>query len=269
MAVKKVINILCYNDTQSSIDTAKYLKTKLPKLGYTVSNAFDYDAELIISIGGDGSFLSALHKHSLPDIPIIGINTGHLGFFSETTPEGIDSFLESYVSGDYFIEEIHPVKATICTRNNCIEAKGINEIVIKGDKSRTIHLTISVNDHLIQRFSGDGILIATSTGSTAYNYSVGGSLVDPRLEVLQVTPLAPINTNAYRSFTSSVILPSDTIIKVNPEYRFEDSIVLVSDGAEYRYAGITEVSFQLSKTKIKMLRLKGFNFWSRVIKKFL
>ena len=64
----------------------------------------------------------------------------------------------------------------------------------------------------IEKFSGDGILVATSAGSTAYNYSLGGSIVDPRLKLLQVTPIAPMNTTAYRSFTSSILLPSDLTI---------------------------------------------------------
>ncbi|AOY76620.1 NAD(+)/NADH kinase [Clostridium formicaceticum] len=268
MSTKKVINIL-HSDTSFSMDTAKYLKQKLLKLGYSVPKSFDFEAELIICIGGDGSFLRAIHQYDFPDIPIIGINTGHLGFFAEVNPDEIDNFLDKYTAGDYFIEEINPLEATICTRSNCIETRGINEIVIKGDKSRTVHLDIFVNNHLIQRFSGDGILVATSTGSTAYNYSIGGSLVDPKLNVVQVTPLAPINTNAYRSFTSSVIFPSQTVIKVNPEYRFEDSIVIVSDGTEHRCAGISEVVLQLSELDIKLLRLGDYNFWGRVINKFL
>ncbi len=264
----KIINIL-HNNNKLSIETVKYLKKQLLQAGFTIPPNFHQDAELVISIGGDGSFLWALHKHNFPNIPIIGINTGHLGFFSEINPKKIDMFIEKYISGDYFLEELNTMQATICTRNNCISTNAINEIVIKGDKSRTVHLSISVNDTLIQKFSGDGILVATSTGSTAYNYSVGGSIVDPSLNVLQVTPLAPINTNAYRSFTSSVIFPSNTIVKVEPEYRFEDSIVVVSDGSEYRFAGITEVTLQYSPLTVKMLRLKDFNFWSRVINKFL
>ncbi|KAB3534453.1 NAD(+)/NADH kinase [Alkaliphilus pronyensis] len=268
MDFNKAINIV-YNDSSFSVETFKYLKEKLNELGYYVCDVFDYTAELVICIGGDGSFLRALHQYSFPDIPILGINTGHLGFLAEINPEEIDSFIERYVKGDYFIHNINPVEAVICTRNDCINSFGLNEIVIKGDKSRTIHLDISVDDQLIQRFSGDGILVSTSTGSTAYNYSIGGSIIDPRLNVLQVTPLAPINTNAYRSFTSSVVLPHDATIKVNPEYRFEDSIVIVSDGMEYRYSSITEISLKLSELNIKMLRLKDYEFWEKVIDKFL
>jgi len=264
----KIINIV-YNESKFSVDTANYLKNKLVGLGYHVSEVFDYTADLIICIGGDGSFLRCLHQYNFPDIPIVGINTGHLGFFTEIIPDEIDEFLDKYINNNYTIEDLIPVEASICTRTDCIQAFGINEIVIKGDKSRTIHLDISVNNQLIQRFSGDGILVSTSTGSTAYNYSVGGSIIDPNLMTLQVTPLAPINTNAYRSFTSSVILPHTANIKVNPEYHFEDSIVIVSDGMEHRYDGITEVSLSLSEIKVKMLRLKGYQFWSKVIEKFL
>ncbi|SCY03432.1 NAD(+)/NADH kinase [Alkaliphilus peptidifermentans] len=268
MDFNKIINIV-NNESTFSVETSQYLENKLKKLGYHISDVFDYTAELTICIGGDGSFLRALHQYDFPDIPIVGINTGHLGFLAEINPDEIDNFLDRYIKEDYFIHNINPIEAVICTRTDCINAFGLNEIVIKGDKSRTVHLDISVDDQLIQRFSGDGILVSTSTGSTAYNYSIGGSIVDPRLNVLQVTPLAPINTNAYRSFTSSVILPHEATIKVNPEYRFEDAIVLVSDGMEHRYNSITEISLNLSELNVRMLRLKGFEFWGKVIDKFL
>lgn len=268
MESTKIINIV-HNNEKLSVDTAYNLKNKLISLGYKLSNSFDHSAELIICIGGDGTFLRALRDHGFPSIPVVGINTGHLGFFTEITPKEIDSFLSKYMAKDYTIQEITPIEAIICTRSNCIDTIGINEIVIKGHKSRTIHLDIYVNNNLVQRFSGDGILISTSTGSTAYNYSAGGSIVDPSLNVLQITPLAPINTNVYRSFTSSIILPPDAIIKVNPEYRFEDSLVVVSDGVEHRHHGIVELDVRLSEHKIKMVRLASYEFWSRVTSKFL
>ncbi len=270
MQSSKIINIV-HNSKELSVDTAKILKEKLILLGYQVSDTLGLEnqAELIISIGGDGTFLRTLREHNFPNIPIVGVNTGHLGFFTEVRPRELDYLIEKYIAKDYIIQEIIPIKSTICTRNSCIETMGINEIVIKGNESRTIHLDIYVDNNLVQRFSGDGILMSTSTGSTAYNYSAGGSIVDPSLNVLQITPLAPINTNVYRSFTSSIILPHNAIIKVVPEYHFEDSLVVVSDGVEYRYNGITEVYTKLSNSKIKMIRLSNFEFWSRVTSKFL
>lgn len=268
MESSKIITII-HNNQKLSIDTANILESKLTSLGYKVSKGFDNNAELIVSIGGDGTFLKALRDCGFPSIPIIGINTGHLGFFTEIKPSEIDHFLSKYIVKDYSIQQLTPMESKICTRNNCIKTISTNEIVIKGDKSRTIHLDIYVNNNLIQRFSGDGVLISTSPGSTAYNYSAGGSIVDPSLNVLQITPLAPMNTNVYRSFTSSIIFPSDAIIKVNPEYRFEDFLVVVSDGVEHRHNGIVEINSRLSDLKINMIRLESYEFWSRVTSKFL
>lgn len=264
----KIINI-SHNVDELSINTARILKEKLISFGYTVSKTLNESAELIVSIGGDGKFLKTLKQYNFPDIPIVGVNTGHLGFFTEVTPKELDYLITKYIAKDYTIQEVIPMESNICTRLKCIKTKGINELVIKGNKSRTIHLNIYVDNNLVQAFSGDGILISTSTGSTAYNYSAGGSIVDPSLNVLQITPLAPINTNAYRSFTSSIILHCNSTIKVVPEFRFEDSLIVVSDGEEHRYRGITEIETKLSNSKIKMLRLSNFEFWSRVTSKFL
>jgi Predicted sugar kinase len=184
-------------------------------------------------------------------------------------PPQIDNFIDAYINKRYTIQEIHPIEALICTRTSCVELQAINEFVVKGDKSRTIHLNLSVNTNFIECFSGDGVILSTPTGSTAYNYSSGGSIVDPSLKLIQVTPLSPINTNAYRSFTSSIILPSDAIVKISPEYRFEDSLVFVTDGIEHRYNQIVDLTFQTSTINIKLLRLGGYEFWSKVTEKFL
>ncbi|SHJ88885.1 NAD(+)/NADH kinase [Tepidibacter formicigenes] len=266
--MNRIINITA-NEYTKSQNTAKLLKTRLESLGFKVPDEFSYDAELIICIGGDGSFLRTVHEYNFPKIPIIGINTGHLGFFQELHPFEINNFIDSYLSNDYYIQEINPIETSICTRNTCIESLAINEIVIKGDVSRTIHLNISVNNNFIERFSGDGIIVSTPMGSTAYNYSAGGSIVDPHLKLIQITPLAPINTNAYRSFTSSIILSHDSVVNVSPEYRFENSILIVNDGIEHKYNEITKISVKSSKFKVKLLRLKNYEFWSKVSEKFL
>ncbi|MEW9121062.1 MAG: NAD(+)/NADH kinase [Thermotaleaceae bacterium] len=262
------INIVS-NDRPISKETSRILQEKLEKNGFSISEEFDHNADLIICIGGDGSFLQVLHEYNFPDIPIIGINTGHLGFFQELSPYQLDEFIFRYQKGDYAIQALYPVEALVCTRTSCIEIMGMNEIVIKADKSRTVHLNISLDDSFIEKFSGDGILVATPTGSTAYNYSLRGSIVDPRLNLLQITPIAPINTIAYRSFTSSIIVPKDTAIKIHPEYTFENSILIVTDGMEHKYNEIVEVLLKISKIKINLLRLKNYDFWSKVKEKFL
>ena len=161
------------------------------------------------------------------------------------------------------------MEAKICTKEKSIKISAVNEIVIKNIQSRTVHLDLQVDGMKIEHFSGDGMLISTPIGSTAYNYSAGGSIVDPKLDLFQLTPIAPMNTNAYRSFTSSIILPTTSVISISPEYDFENSILIVIDGKQYKFTQIEEVKIYKSNYKLNLLRLNGYEFWNRVAEKFL
>lgn len=263
-----IINII-HNNRSDSIETAEILKEKLTQKGFQIAEGYDYSASLNICIGGDGAFLKAVHNYDFPDIPFIGINTGHLGFFQEVSPEQIDNFIDNLVKGKYKIEEIFLVEALICTRTSCIELIGVNEIAIKGIESKTIHLDISIDDTYLERLSGDGVIVSTPVGSTAYSYSAGGSIIHSSLRTLQITPLAPLNSNVYRALTSSIIVPENMPIKINPEYRFENSILIVRDGQQYKFDNIVEINFKISDMTIKMLTLKSKNFWNKIKEKFL
>lgn len=263
-----IINLI-HNNNRKSKDTCEKLRDKLQKKGFKPSNTYDYTADLNICIGGDGAFLRAVHNYSFPDIPFIGINTGHLGFFQEISPNNLDSFIESYICNDYTLEDIHLVEAIICTRSSCIELVGVNEIVIKGIESRVIHMNVSIGDNYLERFSGDGLIISTPIGSTAYSYSAGGSIIFPSLEVLQITPLAPISSKVYRSLTTSAVVPKNITIKVNPEYRDENSILIVVDGIQHKYDNIVEINLKLSSMTITKLTLDPNNFWWNLKDKFI
>lgn len=265
---KKLINIFT-NGTDVSLETQSQLTRKLIDKGYTVTGEFSQDAELIICIGGDGAFLETVHSCDFPLCPIIGINTGHLGFFQEISPDNLDKFISDYEKGEYSIQELNTVLATVTTadgrRNQHI---GLNEIVITGRQSYSVHYFISIDGMPIEKFSGDGILVATSAGSTAYNYSLGGSIVDPRLKLLQVTPIAPMNTTAYRSFTSSILLPSELSLGVVPEHR-ENRVFITNDGIETGYSNVKDIKVEVSDTVVHLLRFKDYDFWTKVKTKFL
>lgn len=265
---KRIVNIIS-NENALSQETKRILRQKLEKNGFIVPKTFDYAAELIICVGGDGSFLRTLHQFNFPEIPVIGINTGHLGFFQEISPYQLDEFIFKYKKGDYQIQDLKTVSSCISAKSEDTYLSGLNEIVIKGDQSRTIHLNISLDDSFVERFSGDGILVSTPAGSTAYNYALGGCIVDPVLNLLQITPIAPINTTAYRSFTSSVIVPPEINIKIHPEFTFENAILIIVDGIEHRFQELTEISIYFSDTNVKLLRFEHYDFWNKVKSKFL
>ena len=267
--MNKRIICICTNDTPVSLDTKKLLTEKLYKSGFLVSEEYTDKAELIVCIGGDGAFLHALHTFDFPHIPFIGINTGHLGFFQEIQPEQLDEFIFNYKQGKYTLQPLSTVKALVYLGKERIEHRALNEIVIKSSGSYAIHLNISIGGSFIERFSGDGILVATSAGSTAHNYSLGGSIVDPRIKLLQITPIAPMNTTAYRSFTSSILLPSDLDVGIIPEFGKRRSICVAVDGIEYEYDNIGGIDLTFSNTFVNLLRFEGYDFWNKVKTKFL
>jgi NAD+ kinase len=264
----KIINVIS-NYNLSSQKTSNLLIEKLKSKGFIIPTKYDDNAELNICVGGDGAFLRAVHKYKFTGIPFVGINTGHLGFFQEILPENIDTFIDKYINNNYIMEKILLVKANVCTKTSCFELFGVNEIVIKGIQSKVVHLEIFIDGNHLEKFCGDGIIISTPVGSTAYNFSSGGSIVYPSLKTLQITPLSPISSRAYRSLPNSAIVPGDITITIKPEYRYENSILIIVDGFEYRYDNITEVNFTVPEKTISKLNFDKNMYWNNLKSKFL
>ena len=154
--MKRVITINS-NDLEKSLYTKELLTKKLEENNFLVSSKLEENTELIISIGGDGSFLKTIQDFKFPSVPMVVINTGHLGFFAEFDPDEIDEFIELYKNNDFTIQEVHPLKGSICTKESSKDIYAVNEIVIKSVCSRTLHLDLRVNENKIQNFSGDGM----------------------------------------------------------------------------------------------------------------
>lgn len=264
----KIINIIS-NSNYDSRKTSQILTKKLEDKGFIVPKKYDKNAVLNICIGGDGAFLRTVHNFNFPKIPFVGINTGHLGFFQEILPENLDMFIEKYIKAEYLVEEISLLEAKICTKANCAKLIGINEIVIKGIASKVVHLEVYINDNHLEKFSGDGIIVATPVGSTAYNFSSGGSIVYPTLKTMQITPLSPISSKAYRSLSNSTIVPGDMTIKIKPESLYENSILIINDGVQYTYKDILEIYFTTSNMTIFRLVFDENMYWNNLKSKFL
>ena len=258
------------NELEISKNIKKILIDKFLSIGFNTSEEIRDNTELVISIGGDGSFLRNVRDLNFPDIPFFCVNTGHLGFFAEILPteKEIDIFIDAYLNSTYEINELYLLEVDIKGKDEVNHA--INELVVRGNQSRTAHMGLHVNGNYMETFSGDGLIMSTSTGSTAYNYSAGGSIVDNRLNIIQITPISPISTNAFRSFTSSIILPGqDSEIAIKPEYKSEHTIITVVDGQEHKFNDVYEINVRNANKTVKLLRLSDYEFWDRVYMKFL
>lgn len=257
------------NNTEISKTIEKTLKKKLLKSGLRACDTYDDDTQLIICIGGDGTLLRLVQDFGFPKTPIVGINTGHLGFFQEVLPEKIDDFIFLYNQDRYSIQSLNGVTCKIKTGSSIVKHTALNEITIKGMFTHPVHLNISINNSFIERFSGDGICVSTPAGSTAYNYALGGSIIDPRLNVLQATPIAPIQNVAYRSLTSGILLPSNDKLTVIPCSDLDSTLNITYDGMLEEYRDIEELTLYLSRKKINLIRFDNYQFWETVKSKFL
>lgn len=264
----KKISILT-NESKASKNAKREVVKAFKKAGYEPRDGFDDSAELIVCIGGDGVLLRLIHDHDFPDIPVVGVNTGHLGFFQEVAPDDVKNFIENYASGNYSIQTMNGVDIDITSKEGHSHVTGLNEMVIRGKTGCVVHMDMSIGSTLIERFVGDGLLVATPAGSTAYNYSLGGSIVDPRLSLLEVTPIAPMNTAAYRSFTSSILLPAGIPIGLVPDQSVNSDIQVEFDGFFLRFKDVESMTISLSEKKLKLVRLDSYDFWTKVKEKYL
>lgn len=258
------------NNRESSIAAMNELREILISRGYEFLPEYSEEADLLACIGGDGTFLSFVHKCRFPSAPIIGINTGHLGFFQESSPSDIAGTIDDIESGNIMIQNICPVQAKIVTTRNDFYRIGINEILVRGQYSHISQFSVSIDETKVQDFSGDGILVSTPVGSTAYNYSLDGSLVSPDLNVLQLTPVAPMNTSAYRCFHSSILLPDSETIRIAGIGRSTNGTIILSfDGRTHEFSNVRYVEVCKSNKEIHLIRHHEYDYWRKLSGKLL
>lgn len=258
------------NDMPKSDDAYAKFVREISDRGYEIANKCDASVGLITCIGGDGTFLRLMHACNFPPNPIIGINTGHLGFFQEIQVGDIASFLDCYERQEYTLQNIWPVEAIVETEAGNHRLRGINEIAIRGPHTHLTHLEIEMDGSLMQEFNGDGILISTSCGSTAYNYALGGAIMSPQLNALQITPIAPSNTSAYRCFRSSILFPATTTLTVRPIKRTcTDTLELTADGINVLCNQVKRITIYQAGSGVHIIRCYDYNYWKKLKSKLL
>lgn len=257
---------LFVNNNEESIRTGKLIKDKFIRNRF---NIVDENFDLGIAVGGDGAFLRMIKGNNFnSDVYYVGVNSGTLGFLQEVKIDEIDKFISELENNDYKIEEIGIQETVINHGNGTSRFYSLNEIVIRDKNLKVVKLDISIDGDLLEKFIGDGILVASSSGSTAYNLSFGGSIVYNTFTSLQITPIAPINSKVYRSLLNSVIIPDKRVISIVPEIDKRDLIVTI-DGENNFYNNVDSIETKIDSKKIKCLRLSHYNFPQKINEKLL
>ena len=264
MSSIKKINIFP-NDEEISIKVVKELERKLQERGYILSkDSFD----LAIAVGGDGSFLHMVRNCDFDEkINYIGVHTGTLGFSQEIDPNHIDDFLLCLEKEKYKIEKIGVQETNVYSPQSIKSYYSLNEIVIRDIDLKTAYLEININDEILENFVGDGVCICTSFGSPAYNYSLGGAIVDRCFDTLQITPIAPINHNEKSSLKSSYICSVDKIISVKAEDRTKNLLLLLDDSKKIYLDQNTYIETTIGR-HINCLCTNNYSYTKRIHEKY-
>lgn len=254
------------NDNLKSQNVVNELEKVLIKNDFEL-NSENYD--LAIAVGGDGSFLRMIKQNNFnSDICYIGINAGTLGFAQEVNIEEIEDFVKEINNNDFKVEKVGVQQTNVETKESISRFFSLNEIVIRDKNLKTTKLNIKVNDIELEKLIGDGLLVSTSFGSTAYNLSFGGSIVYNELHTLQLTPVAPLNNKAYRSLINSVIVPEDKLITIIPDEDKND-IVITVDGENNVYNDVIKIDTFIYDKTVKIIRRKNYDFSKKINEKFL
>lgn len=212
----------------------------------------NFTADMVISMGGDGTFLKAASRVGRKNIPILGINTGRLGFLADISPEEMEETFNEIHENRYKVEE-RSVLQLKCDNEKLQRAPyALNEIaVLKRDSSSMISIHTAINGAPLTTYQADGLVIATPTGSTAYSLSVGGPIIVPHSKTIAITPVAPHSLNVR-----PIVIRDDWEITLNVESRNHNFLVAI-DGRSEPCQESTELTICRADYTIKVV--KRFN----------
>ena len=254
-----------YNNNDKSINTFNEVKDKLIKNGF---NIVENDYNIAIAIGGDGSFLRMVKETNFKsDVLYLGINTGTLGFAQEIHVNELDELIENLKTGNYKVNEFGVQETNLYSNNKNSKFYSLNDIVIRDMDLNTLKLDIFIDDALLEHFAGDGILVSTSFGSTAYNLSFGGSIIYNTFHALELTPVAPLNNKTYRTLTNSLVLPQNKNIEIIPVSN--KNLIVTVDGENKYYENVDKIDTILSDKTIMCYQNIDYNFVKKINDKFL
>lgn len=223
--------------------------------GIAVFSDAEFDADMVLSVGGDGTFLSTAAAVGGREVPILGVNTGHLGFLADVEPERIKKAVRAVAKGAYSIERHSLISVAVeCASpsetQKSVPPFALNEVaLLKHDNSSTIEVTTIVDGQLLTRYTADGLVVSTPTGSTGYNLSAGGPIIVPRAAAFCLTPVAPHSLSVR-----PVVLCDDVELRLKVKSR-SGNFLLAVDGKSLSLNDGTEVVLRRAAHCAKVVKV--------------
>ena len=221
------------------------------------------DPDVVFVLGGDGTFLKAVHHYldRLETVKFVGVRCGTLGFFYDFDPEDISYLVELLASGYYLEESHHLMECDLSDKT----IYALNEIRFE-NPFHTLVCSVSINGEHLEKFHGNGLLVCSELGSTAYNKSLGGAVIYRGLGVLQLTEISTIQNNIYRSLGSSFILPKDTVFTFEGDFT---NVVIGYDHLTCECQGVNTFKVQASDKCVHIIYDKNHSSLTSIKRSFI
>jgi NAD+ kinase len=222
--------------------------------------------DCLITLGGDGTLLRAVRGLNGAATPILGVNLGRVGFLAAVNPRSLDVALQALVRGAYVIETRLALLPELVRQNGTIEPEPLvlNDVVVhKGGVARVVRLRVRVDGEEVGQYSGDGIIVASPTGSTAYSLSAGGPIVLPTVDAIVVTAICP-HTLGLRP----IVVPGTALVEVEPVAPWPDRMLVSFDGQVGAPMGPGErLQVRRAPKPVSLIRVGGEGFFGRMRQK--
>jgi NAD+ kinase len=221
------------------------------------------DCDLVIALGGDGTLLRAAELARPGEVPLLGINLGHVGFLTEADRTDIDKTARQIDAGDYSVEDRLTLEVTIRPQHGPpVRDWALNDATVERvHRTRVLDLIVAIDDRPLSRWGCDGVVCATPTGSTAYAFSAGGPVVWPSVDAILVVPIS-----AHALFSRPMVISPGSSVGI--DIASADGAVLVCDGRRQHELGQDQVEVRRSDRPLRLVRLRQAPFTDRLVEKF-
>ncbi|MFI3225842.1 MAG: NAD(+)/NADH kinase [Clostridia bacterium] len=249
-----ILTILC---KLSQFDVEVFVPNDCKIDGVKNTDIKDFKGSMIITLGGDGTMLTAINK--CKNIPILGINLGHLGFLTELEITELE-YLENIFRGDFYLDKRMILDLEIIRNGiQIVKEVALNDVIVKTENSfRVVNIEVLSDGKTALNFDGDGVIIATPTGSTAYSMSAGGPIVEPELEAICVTPIC-----SHKLSGKSFVFSTSREITIKVEERNQNIAYIAVDGNNnVRINPNDIIKIRKSNDYIPFIRVKGTTFFN-------
>jgi NAD+ kinase len=214
--------------------------------------------ELIIVVGGDGTILRVARDLACWNLPVLGINMGHKGFLAEIEVEQMERFLQYIATGQFTCHERMMLDTRLRRQDKELAAYlALNDIVIsRGPFSRIIEVESYINNDFMESYSGDGLIVATPTGSTGYSLSAGGPIVNPTMQLFVITPICP-----HSLYNRSVIISGNDLISLQVDSRQVEVMLTVDGQVRHTLEDHDQIIICRSEQTVKLVSFQGYTFF--------